>query len=131
MPWRHYKSSFKKEVTAISDGCHYQCTISIGCVFTGKQRVFVGYYCQIECNGRTLLNEHNGSLYLAFLTTARKFIESGYSINLYGLQSNYRESGLLENSGYGYVSNLSSVPFLMIDELLPQVCTLNADSPVN
>jgi len=130
MTWRHYKSSFSNEITAINDGNHYKCKISIGGVFTGKQKVFVGYYCQIECNGLNLLNEHNGSLYLAFLATAREFLECGYSVNLYGLQSNYRESGLSENSGFGYVSDISSKPFLMIDELLPHAHVLDMESPI-
>jgi len=90
--------------------------------------VFAGYYCQIECNGLNLLNEHNGSLYLAFLSTAREFIALGYSVNLYGLQKSYRESGLSENSGFGYVADISSKPFLMIEELLPYAYSLNMGS---
>lgn len=117
MAWKHYTQSFGRCVSAFHAEVGYQCSISIGRAYTGKQRVFVGYFCKVECNGSILLNEHSGSLHQALLLSWKEFKASGYSINLYGLQQSFRETGLSWNTGFNYVPKCSAKPLLMIEEM--------------
>lgn len=117
MSWKNYSGMFTRIVPAAHEGDVHQCSVSIGLFHTGRQRVFMGYFCRLECNEVVLLNENSGSLYQAFLGVMREFIRLGYTVNLYGLQNSFRESGLSVDTGYGYVPELSSKAFLMIDQL--------------
>jgi len=117
MAWKHYTQTVGRRITAFHDGAAHQCVISIGRAYTGKQRVFVGYFCKVECDGTFFINEHSGSIHQALLFTLKEFKASGYSVNLYGLQKSFRESGLSWNTGFGYVPKLSAKPLLMIEKM--------------
>jgi hypothetical protein len=119
MPWKHFTVMFKRNVSVSYSNEIFSCEISIGRVYTGRSRVFVGYFCKAEINEISISHEDHGSLYVSFLQSMRELIKLGYCVNVYGLQRTYRESGLSSDSGYGYVPELSGKPFLMIDELPP------------
>ena len=77
--------------------CHY------GEVFTGKTEVFFGYFVRvINPFGEEWLGEDRHSLRKALREAAEASQGGGWTLLAIGLSSEWRESGLSENSGYGY-----------------------------
>jgi len=116
MQWKKYHQMHSRTVRLLKDSAIADVKVTIGNVYTGKQRVFAGFFCQIECNGLTILKEDRWNLHRSLLEAAKEVSGHGYALDLYGLQSRYSESGLCENSGYGYVPSIRKA-VLMIDPI--------------
>lgn len=118
MGFKHFIPTYTRTVTAIeteADECHL-CEITIGMVHSGKQRVFTGYFCDVICNELNIHKEHVGSMYRALTHAVKELNEGGLELTINGVHKNYRESGLSENTGWGYIPE-STKAVLMIDEM--------------
>jgi hypothetical protein len=82
--------------------------VQYGSVTTGKQRVWVGYFVQVvDVNGREWLAEDPHSLRRALRKVEACLNEASLSLAVVGLSSDWSETGLSANTGYGYVPNAS------------------------
>jgi hypothetical protein len=123
MAWKKLEQMHTKTVTATEgDECHL-CEITVGRVHTGKNRVYTDYYCQIICNGMTILKEEK-SMYRAMIQATDEIKVNGLFLNINGLHKQYRESGLSENTGWGYLPDQIKA-VLMIDEMDKRTLLMN------
>ena len=108
-PWKKYQTRTHAVIIAspsdlgngkciVTDAeCHY------GEVYTGKTEVFAGYFVRIiNPHGGEWLGEDRHSLRKALRKAAEASRSAGWIILAIGLSSEWRESGLSENSGWGY-----------------------------
>ena len=107
-PWRHYTG--QDRVCLIrrldSDGSLARsnpATVQFGSVTTGRQRVWVGYFVQvIEHDGNEWIAEDPHSVRRALRDVETKLNRVGRSLDVIGLDADWRESGLSANTGWGY-----------------------------
>ena len=107
-PWKHYSGREHVAYIALlrSDGPPGRLTAvkaRYGLIHTGRARVFHGYFVEVSGpSGETWLGEHRYSLRGALRDAARRLEDDGWSLSAIGLTCDWRETGLSENSGYGY-----------------------------
>ncbi len=107
-PWKHY--SGREHAAFIAPlstdgrpGRLLAVKARYGLVQTGRSRVFHAYFVEVSApSGETWLGEHRYSLRGALRDTAHQLEGDGWSLSAVGLTCDWRESGLSENSGYGY-----------------------------
>lgn len=115
MIWKRYETMHSRTVQSRKGNEVVNVLINQGRVSTGKTRQFTYYFTKIEAEGHAIVKE-NSSLYISFRQATGDFFMLGYELKLFGLQKDYRESGMSENSGYGYQCHSNnSHPVLMID----------------
>lgn len=104
MVWRHYEIRARGKVSVLGDdGVAIDATYNSGLVATGKTRVFAGYFVRLTLPGGTeFLGEDEHSLRAALLRLASNMSAVKLVLQCAGLDPRWRESGLSENSGYGY-----------------------------
>lgn len=107
-PWKTYQGRTHPCIIAspedLGDG---KCIITeaeahFGTLHTGRTEVFWGYYVRIVGIGEEWLGEDRHSLRDALRQAAGAAEHSGWSIIALGCTSEFRESGLSANSGYGF-----------------------------
>lgn len=115
--WRHYESRHSGECTVSEEGEEKLVSYDLGIVETGRSRVFGGYFVQIVVSPTeqvTAEDEH--SLIAALWRLARNASARGLHLHCAGLSGQWRESGLSENTGWGYFGRHQQ-PTWMMDEL--------------
>ena len=74
-----------------------------GTISTGRTEVFFGYYVRVVAsNGDEWWGEDRHSLWKALRKAAEACHSDGWTLLAIGLSPDWRESGLSENSGWGY-----------------------------
>lgn len=74
-----------------------------GTITTGRAKVFYGYFVKIRgASGEAWLGEDRHSIRNALLQASDLAGQVGWIVLAIGLESDWRESGLSANSGYGY-----------------------------
>ncbi|MEG3153479.1 hypothetical protein [Sphingomonas sp. RB1R13] len=74
-----------------------------GTISTGRTETFYGYYVRIlSPNGDEWLGEDRHSLREALRKAAEALHSDGWTLLAIGLAPEWRESGLSQNSGWGY-----------------------------
>lgn len=104
--WRKYEGRDRRCLMSSMHGSapqEVEVLAQFGHVRTGKQRVWAGYFVQvIDPSGPTWIAEHPHSLRGALREVGDKLEADGWSLKVIGLSSDWRETGLSENSGFGY-----------------------------
>ena len=117
MAWKKYEVMHTRTVQSHKIDETVDVTLVLGRVFTGKQKVMVGYFAKVSWEGLDIIRE-GWSLYRSFREATDEFCRLGYTLNVNGRHEGYYESGLSENVGFGYLSrNENQKSVLMIDEM--------------
>lgn len=105
MGWRHYEGRKKGNVLLLDgDGARIHATYEHGLVLTGRSRVFAGYYvCVTLPNETEFTGEDEHSLHSALLRLASNLAAGKLILTCSGLDPRWRQSGLSENTGWGYL----------------------------
>lgn len=115
--WRHYEVRRSGECTVVDRHGEQLVRYEMGTVETGRSRVFAGYFVHITLgDDKQITVEDAGSLVHALRRLASNISASGPRLNCVGLSTQWRESGLSENSGFGYFGPQQQ-PMHMMDEL--------------
>jgi hypothetical protein len=119
MAWRHYEVRSTGDVPVVIEQCDIlSATYTTGIVSTGKRRVFAGYFVALVLpSGTEFTGEDEHSLRRALRRLAANLSSVRIDLQCAGLDPRWQESGLSENSGYGYftfypeaVHMMASVP---------------------
>lgn len=104
MAWRHYEVRGRGDVpVVIEQGDSLLATYTTGLVSTGKTRVFAGYFVKLVLpSGTEFAGEDEYSRRSALLRLASNLSAVKIDLLCAGIDPRWRESGLSENSGYGY-----------------------------
>ena len=108
-PWRQYRGRMRtcllsnSRPAGIVDSVAVQADAIWGTVATGKSEVHWGYFVRIVGpNGEEWLGEDRYSLRAALVQAAAATADSGWELLAIGLGDDWTQTGLTENSGYGY-----------------------------
>ena len=107
-PWRQYDSRAGRcQITrtehAVGSNATTDVIVQFGTVSTGKQRVFAGYFCRvIRPDGVAVLGEDPHHLRGALRKVEHQLNQTGWTLNAIALSDDWQETGLSENSGFGY-----------------------------
>lgn len=97
--WRHYEVLQFGECTVSDTPAH----CDIGIVETGRSRVFAGYFFRIRlADGEEIIAEDGGSMIAALWHLARSLSARGLHLQCAGMSGKWHESGLSQNTGWGY-----------------------------
>lgn len=104
MAWRHYETRHEGAISLCSGkGATVVVTYRYGIVSTGRSRVFAGHFIQaVLPSGTEFMGENEHSLRSALLRLASNLSVVNLTTNCSGLDPRWRESGLSENTGWGY-----------------------------
>ncbi|WP_156370166.1 hypothetical protein [Novosphingobium sp. Leaf2] len=104
MAWRHYEIRHSGQVELIGQtGKQITATFERGLVATGRTRVFAGYFVRLTLSsGTEFLGEDEHSLRSALLRLSSNISAVKLALCCSGVDPRWRESGLSENSGWGY-----------------------------
>lgn len=107
-PWKRYEGQhFTCCVIAcrpniIAERTTAEITVQIGNVYTGKQNVFAGWFVKLVLpSGEVEIAEDPHVLRCALRMIEANLNAKGWSLNVVGLDPEWRESGLSANTGYG------------------------------
>lgn len=115
--WRHYEARQSGECIVVDDTGTKLVRFDLGIVETGRSRVFAGYFITIRLgDDENISGEDEGSLIAALWRLARNVSARGLRLRCAGLSGQFRESGLSENTGYGYFGRQQK-PMHMMDGL--------------
>jgi hypothetical protein len=110
MIWKHYTMMHNSTVTGTCGHTTIECHFEIGRVHTGKSKVNVGAYCRIKYGDKQLCSEEV-TLFLSVHNAAVLLV--GITLPIYALHQGFYESGLSNDTGWGYVPD-NNKPVLMI-----------------
>lgn len=104
MAWRHYEVRGAGDVpVVIEETGAVSARYTTGIVSTGKTRVFAGYFVGLVLpSGTEFTSEDEHSLRRALVRLASNLSAVLIGLQCAGLDPRWQESGLSENSGYGY-----------------------------
>lgn len=105
MGWRHYEGRGRGDVALVNgEGACVPATYEHGLVLTGRSRVFAGYYVRVTLASETeFTGEDEHSLRSALLRLASNLAAGKLILTCSGLDPRWRQSGLSENTGWGYL----------------------------
>ncbi len=104
MGWRHYEGRGTGNVSLLNgEGANISAIYESGLVLTGRSRVFAGYYVRVTLPSETeFTGEDEHSLRSALLRLASNLAAGKLILTCSGLDPRWRQSGLSENTGWGY-----------------------------
>lgn len=115
--WRHYQVRQSGECTVLGDDGEKLVRYDTGIAETGRSRVFAGYFIRITlADDEQITGEDESSMVRTLWRLARNISARGLRLRCAGLSGQWRESGLSENTGYGYYGRHQQ-PMHMMDEL--------------
>lgn len=107
-PWRQYRGRTRTcllsnaRPVGITDRLVVQADAIFGTVLTGRSEVHWGYFVRIVGTDEECLGEDRYSLRLALVQAAAAVANCGWTLEAIGLDDEWTQTGLSENSGYGY-----------------------------
>jgi len=112
--WKHYQAS-RTGRTCVIDHEHVRdLPYEIGSLNTGRQRVFSRFFVKITLlDGSEVIGEDPYNLRAALNDVDRQLSERGCILVAAGVEPEFAESGLSQNSGYGYLPNVSRAIHMM------------------
>lgn len=115
--WRHYGVRKFGECTVSDDGKEKLVHYEMGVVETGRSRVFAGYFFRVSlADDEQITAEDGGSMIAALWRLARNLLARGLYLQCAGMSSKWRESGLSQNTGWGYYGPQQQ-PMHMLDDM--------------
>lgn len=111
-PWKHFEGrNYACRVVSCGSITNIgrassEVTVQIGNVYTGKQKVFSGWFVKLALpSGEVKIVEDRYFLRGALRKLEDFLNAEGWSLNVIGLDPEWRESGLSANSGHGFHSS--------------------------
>ncbi|MFN3677858.1 MAG: hypothetical protein ACK4TC_18025 [Sphingomonas pseudosanguinis] len=115
--WRHYEIRQSGECTVFDDGNEKLVAVDMGIVETGRSRVFAGYFFRVRlADDEQITAEDGGSMIAALWRLARNLSARGLHLQCAGMSGKWRESGLSQNTGWGYYGPQQQ-PMHMLDDM--------------
>jgi hypothetical protein len=104
MAWQHYEVRGSGDVrVVVEETGALSARYTTGIISTGKTRVFAGYFVGLVLpSGTEFTGEDEHSLRRALMRLASDLSAVLIELQCAGLDPGWQESGLSENSGYGY-----------------------------
>ena len=114
MTWLNYEPT-QSGTTCIIDGDDaHDVQFEMGTICTGRQRVFHRHYVKVVLSdGATVIGENPYNLRAAVLDLDTALKRKDRMLLAAGTDSNWFESGLSQNSGWGYFSNAQGPSHIM------------------
>lgn len=114
MTWLRYEPNDKGKTCVIDGVAAHDVDFELGVIYSGKQRVFCKYYCKILLpDGSTVVGEDKYNLRAAVLDVDGKLKRRGGMLLAAGTDSDWLESGLSQNTGFGYFSDAQRATHIM------------------
>lgn len=105
-PWRRYTGEERqcaiRHIGADEVSGETLARVEFGTVTTGRQAVWAGFYVRVEVGDREWLAEDPHSLRRALRGVEAELNKDDLWLQAFGLDPEWRESGLSANSGWGY-----------------------------
>lgn len=115
--WRHYQTRHSGDCAVLDQGSERLVAVDMGIVETGRSRVFAGYFFRVWLADNEQITGEDGGLMIAALwRLARNLTALGLRLRCAGMSGQWRESGLSENTGWGYYGPQKQ-PMHMLDEM--------------
>lgn len=90
-------------------------TVHTGRIETGRSRMFIGYFASVEIDGEPVTGADSSGIVFALRNCAEKLRARGVVLDAPALSERFYESGLSENSGWGYMRDGDDEPVHYID----------------
>jgi hypothetical protein len=101
--WRHYQTRQSGDCAVFDQGRERLVAVDMGIVETGRSRVFAGYFFRVRLADDEQITAEDGSSMIAALwRLARNLSARGLPLQCAGMSGQWRESGLSQNTGWGY-----------------------------
>jgi hypothetical protein len=101
--WRHYQARQSGGCTVFDAGNERLVDYDMGIVETGRTRVFAGYFFRVTlADDDKIVAEDGASMIAALWRLARNLSARGLRLRCAGMSGQWRESGLSQNTGWGY-----------------------------
>lgn len=123
--WHHFWVKNAGMVELRIDGETVDGAFEIGLIETGRQRVFHCYFVKVDFGGRHWIGTDQWSVRSALEKLATTLAGEGIELKCAGLSGNWYETGLSENSGYGYIDEVDRRVFIM--ELVREVSSIQSN----
>lgn len=117
--WRHYQTRQSGDCAVFDQGRERLVAVDMGIVETGRSRVFAGYFFRVRlADNEQITAEDGGSMIAALWRLARNLSARGLHLQCAGMSGKWRESGLSQNTGWGYYGPQQQ-PMHMLDDMPP------------
>ncbi len=117
MEWRHYEVRQSSDCQVSDENVNSLVCYDMGIVETGRTRVFAGYFVRVRLAGdEQITAEDDGSMIAALWRLARNLSARGLYLRCAGMSGQWRESGLSQNTGWGYFGPHQQ-PMHMLDDM--------------
>jgi hypothetical protein len=117
MEWRHYEVRQFGDCQVSDEDVKKLVCCDSGIVETGRTRVFAGYFFRVRLAGdEQITAEDDGSMIAALWRLARNLSARGLRLQCAGMSAQWRESGLSQNTGWGYYGQHQQ-PMHMLDDM--------------
>lgn len=104
MAWKHYEPWKAGTATVVVEDEIGECRYDFGAISTGRQRVFHRFYARVEFpDSGALVGEDPHSVRAALDDLDRKLQHRAIRLVAAGLDPEWVESGLSQNTGFGYL----------------------------
>ncbi len=117
MEWRHYEVRQSGDCQVSDGDVNRLVCYELGIVETGRTRVFAGYFFRVGLAGdEQITAEDDGSMIAALWRLVRNLTARGLRLQCAGMSAQWRESGLSQNTGWGYYGSHQQ-PMHMLDDM--------------
>ena len=117
MEWRHYEVRQSGDCQVSEGDAKKLVCYDLGIVETGRTRVFAGYFFRVRLAGdEQITAEDDGSMIAALWRLVRNLTARGLRLQCVGMSGQWRESGLSQNTGWGYFGPHQQ-PMHMLDDM--------------
>lgn len=114
MNWLNYEPNYTGKTCIIDGDVARDVDYEMGTICTGRQRVFHRYYVKIDLpDGSTVIGEDPYNLRASVLDLDSALKRKDMMLLTAGTDSDWLESGLSQNSGWGYFSNATEASHMM------------------
>jgi len=112
--WKHYEPHQTGTTCVIDHERAQDCKFQIGHLTTGRQRVFKSFFVRIWLpDGKELTGEDPHNIRAALYDLDRQLAARNYILVAAGIEPEFSESGLSQNSGYGYLPTVNRAVHMM------------------
>jgi hypothetical protein len=112
--WLNYEPSSTGKTCIIDADVARDVRYEIGTICTGRQRVFHRYYVKLDlADGSTVIGEDQYNLRAAVLDLDSVLKRKGLLLLVAGTDADWCETGLSQNTGWGYFSNATEASHMM------------------
>ena len=114
MTWQNFEPSQTGKTCIIDGHSAHDVHFEMGTISTGRQRVFYRYYVKVDLHdGSTVFGENPYNLRAAVLDLDGELKRKDMMLLAAATDSDWLESGLSQNTGWGYFSNATEASHIM------------------